>query len=52
MSDIKPVSDLRNDTGVLREAQISLMVKLEEGEQSAIKDGWCSADDVEKSLGL
>lgn len=52
MPDIKPVSDLRNDTDVLKEARISLMAKLEEGEQSARNVGWCSADDVEKSLGL
>lgn len=81
MPNIKPISDLRNYTEVLKEAQegspvfltkngrgeyvildmkeydkmratISLMAKLEEGEQSARKDGWLSADDVEKALGL
>lgn len=81
MPNIKPISDLRNYTEVLKEAQegspvfltkngrgeyvildmkeydkmratISLMAKLEEGEQSARKDGWLSAGDVEKALGL
>lgn len=81
MPNIKPISDLRNYTEVLKEAQegspvfltkngrgeyvildmkeydkmratISLMAKLEEGEQSARKDGWISAEDVERTLGL
>ena len=81
MPNIKPISDLRNYTEVLKETQegspvfltkngrgeyvildmkeydkmraaISLMSKLGEGEQSAGKDGWLSADEVEKSLGL
>ncbi len=81
MPNIKPISDLRNYTEVLKEAQegspifltkngrgeyvildmkeydkmraaLALMSKLGEGEQSAGKDGWLSADEVEKSLGL
>lgn len=34
------------------QAIISLIAKLEEGEQSARKAEWLSADDVEKALGL
>lgn len=81
MPNIKPISDLRNYTEVLKEAQegspvfltkngrgeyvimdmkdydklhaiVSLMSKLEEGEQSARKEGWLSADEVEKELGI
>lgn len=81
MPNIKPISDLRNYTEVLKEAQegapvfltkngrgeyvildmkeydrmratIALMSKLEEGEQSARKEGWLSADEVESSLGI
>lgn len=81
MPNIKPISDLRNYTEVLKEAQegapvfltkngrgeyvildmkeydrmratISLMSKLEEGEQSARKEGWISAEEVESSLGI
>lgn len=81
MPNIKPISDLRNYTEVLKEAQegapvfltkngrgeyvildmkeydkmratIALMSKLEEGEQSARKEGWISADEVEASLGI
>lgn len=81
MPNIKPISDLRNYTEVLKEAQegspvfltkngrgeyvildmkeydkmratISLMSQLEAGEQSARKEGWLSADEVEKTLGL
>lgn len=81
MPNIKPVSDLRNYTEVLKEtsdgspvfltkngrgeyvildmkeydrlrATLSLMSKLEEGEQSAREEGWLTADEVEASLGL
>ena len=81
MPNIKPISDLRNYTEVLKEAQegapvfltkngrgeyvildmkeydrmratIALMSKLEEGEHSARKEGWISADEVESSLGI
>ena len=81
MPNIKPISDLRNYTEVLKEAQVgapvfltkngrgeyvildmkeydrmlatlTLMSKLAEGEQSAGKDGWLSADEVESSLGV
>ena len=33
-------------------ATISLMSQLETGEHSARKEGWLSADEVEKTLGL
>lgn len=81
MPNIKPISDLRNYTDVLKEttvgspvfltkngrgeyvilnmreydkmkAQLLLMQKLEEGEQSARENGWLTADEVEESLGL
>lgn len=81
MTNIKPVSDLRNYTEVLKEvaedspvyltrngrgeyaiiklkeldklkATIRLLAKLEEGEKSARKEGWLSADNVEAALGL
>lgn len=81
MPNIKPISDLRNYTEVLKEAQegspvfltkngrgeyvildmkeydkmratIALMSKLEEGERSAGKEGWRSADEVEAALGI
>lgn len=40
MSNIKPISELE------------LMVELEKGKRSAREEGWLSADEVEKSLGL
>lgn len=40
MPNIKPISELE------------LMVELEKEECSAREEGWLSADDVEKSLGL
>ncbi|MFI3214779.1 MAG: prevent-host-death protein [Eubacteriales bacterium] len=33
-------------------AELLLMQKLEEGEQSARENGWLTADEVEESLGL
>jgi len=81
MPNIKPISDLRNYTEVLKEtsegapvfltkngrgeyvildmkdydkmkATLTLMSELEKGERSAREEGWLSADEVEKSLGL
>ena len=81
MPNIKPISDLRNYTEVLKEvrnnqpvyltrngkgayaivdideldrlkASIRLLAKLEEGEQSARKNGWITADEVEAAMGL
>ncbi|MBM6949303.1 type II toxin-antitoxin system prevent-host-death family antitoxin [Mordavella massiliensis] len=81
MPNIKPISDLRNYTEVLKEAQdgapvfltkngrgeyvilsmkeydkmkamLTLLSKLEEGEQSARKEGWMSAAEVEALLGI
>ena len=40
MPNIKPISELE------------LMEELERGERSAREEGWLSADEVEKSLGL
>ena len=81
MPNIKPISDLRNYTEVLKEvranqpvyltrngkgvyaivdineldrlkASVQLLSKLEEGERSARKNGWVTADEVEAALGL
>ena len=81
MPNIKPISDLRNYTEVLKEtsegapvfltkngrgeyvildmkdydkmkAALTLMSELEKGERSAREEGWLSADEVEKALGL
>lgn len=81
MPNIKPISDLRNYTEVLKETQegapvfltkngrgeyvimnmkdydkmkatVALMSALEEGERSAREEGWLSAEDVEKTLGI
>ena len=81
MPNIKPISDLRNYTEVLKEASegapvfltkngrgeyvildmkdydkmkatLTLMSELEKGERSAREEGWLSADEVEKALGL
>ena len=81
MPNIKPISDLRNYTEVLKEttegspvfltkngrgeyvimdmqdydrmkAEIALLSKLAEGEKAAREQGWISADDVEKMLGV
>lgn len=80
MPNIKPISDLRNYTEVLKEtsegapvfltkngrgeyvildmkdydkmkATLTLMSELK-GERSAREEGWLSADEVEKALGL
>ena len=81
MPNIKPISDLRNYTEVLKgtsegapvfltkngrgeyvildmkdydkmKATLTLMSELEKGERSAREEGWLSADEVEKALGL
>ena len=81
MPNIKPISDLRNYTEVLKEtsegapvfltkngrgeyvildmkdydkmkATLTLMSELEKGERSAREEGWLSANEVEKALGL
>lgn len=81
MPNIKPISDLRNYTEVLKEAtvdspvfltkngrgeyvilnmkeydrmkaELALLIKLAEGEQSARQEGWLSADEAEKMLGV
>ena len=79
--NIKPISDLRNYTEVLKEtavgapvfltrnghgeyvildmkeydkmrAELALLSKLAEGEQSARQKGWLTADEVEAALGI
>ena len=81
MPNIKPISDLRNYTEVLKEtaegapvfltkngrgeyvildmkdydrmkAELELLLRLNEGEQSARENGWISADDLEYELGI
>lgn len=84
MPNIKPISDLRNYSEVLKEVDMSnrvyltrnghgqygiltmaeideldryraaytLISKLRSAEERAVKEGWISADDVEKSLGV
>lgn len=84
MPNIKPISDLRNYTEVLKEVDASsrvyltrngrgeysiltmaeideldryraaytLFSKLKESEERADKEGWVSADDAEKELGV
>lgn len=53
MPNIKPISDLRNYTEVLKQVDASkyiLVSKLRKAEKRADKEGWISADDVEKEL--
>lgn len=84
MPNIKPISDLRNYTEVLKQVDVSnrvyltrnghgeygiltmaeideldryraaytLISKLRKAEERADKEGWVSADDVEKELGV
>ena len=53
MPNIKPISDLRNYTEVLKEVRtIQLLTKLEEGEQSAREKGWLTEDEIEAALGV
>ena len=49
MPNIKPISDLRNYTDVLKEVEFS---KLQEAEDRAAKEGWIDADDLERELGV
>ena len=53
MPNIKPISDLRNYTEVLKQVDVSkytLVSKLRKAEERADKEGWISADDIEKEL--
>lgn len=84
MPNIRPISDLRNYTDVLKEVDIArrvyltrnghgeygilsmaeideldryraaygLLSNLEKAEERAAKEGWISADDLEKELGV
>ena len=53
MPNIKPISDLRNYTEVLKQVDVSkytLVSKLRKAEERADKESWISADDIEKEL--
>jgi hypothetical protein len=58
MSNIKPISDLKNYTEVLMDdldqlkAMLRLLAFLGEGERSGKEEGWLSTAEVEASLGL
>lgn len=57
MPIIKPISDLRNYTDVLKEVDASrgvymLTSKLQAAEERAEKEGWIDADELEKELGI
>ena len=81
MPNIKPISDLRNYTEVLKEvslnrpvyltrngrdeyaivksddldqlqATVKLLASIQEGEKAARENGWLSADEVERELGI
>lgn len=47
--NIKPISDLRNHTEVLK-AALQFMAKLEEGEQSAREQGWLAAGEIKRQM--
>ena len=53
MPNIKPISDLRNYTEVLKEvdAVSTLLSKLQNAEKRAAIEGWIDADDLELELG-
>ena len=53
MSNIKPISDLRNYTEVLKEvdAVSTLLSKLQNAEKRAAIEGWIDAEDLELELG-
>ena len=48
MPNIKPISDLRNYTEVLRD----LMNEIAKGRRSGETEGWLSMEAVEESLGI
>lgn len=57
MPNIRPISDLRNYTEVLKQvdryrAAYMLFSKLKKAEERADKEGWISADELEKELGV
>ena len=60
MPNIKPISDLRNYTEVLRDVEagspvfltIRLMNEIAKGRRSGETEGWLSMEAVEESLGI
>ncbi len=55
MSNIKPISDLRNDREVLPEktqATFQLMNELTKGRKSGEEKGWLTLEAVEKIFGI
>ena len=52
MPNIKPISDLNMAEYDRMKAMLTLMSKLEEGENSAREGGFLSADEVEAELGI
>ena len=53
MSNIKPISDLRNYAAILdkQKALNQLLLKLQDAEKSVAAEGTISADDLEAELG-
>ena len=52
MSNVRPVSGLRNNNDETIKAKIKLMTHLQESEKSAREEGWISMDDIEAALEL
>ena len=54
MSNIKPISDLRNYAAILdkQKALNQLLLKLQDAEKSVAREGTISADDLEEELGV
>lgn len=54
MPNIKPISDLKNYSEVLKEvdAANTLFTKLKSAEERAEREGWIDAEDLEKDLGI
>ena len=58
--NIKPISDLRNYSDVLKEvdeldrlkAAYTLFANLQRAEERAQKEGWIESEDLEKELGV
>ena len=56
MTNIKPISDLRNYTEVLNEsdeycATYSLLSHLKKAEERALVEGWIDEDDLDELIG-
>jgi hypothetical protein len=53
MPNIKPVSDLRNHTTVLRDiSSRKLIMELEKGRISGEKEGWYTLEEIRKEFGF